>query len=63
MNLCFKGEIQMKENKKTTNNKKSKKIYYVPTKTVHQVPVKSGIGISVEKVKEMEKSDETYYIW
>lgn len=52
----------MKKNQTTTNDKKSNKIYYVPTKTVHQVPAKSGIGISVEKINEMKKSGDTYYI-
>lgn len=52
----------MKKNKKATNNKKSKKIYYVPTETVHTVPAKSCIGISVEKIKEMKESGNTYYI-
>lgn len=52
----------MKKNKKANGNKKSKKIYYVPTEPVHKVPAKSCIGISVEKVKEMKKSGDTYYI-
>ena len=52
----------MKKNQKTTDNKKSKKVYYVPTEPVHTVPAKSCIGISVEKVKEMKKSGDTYYI-
>lgn len=52
----------MKKNQKTTDNKKSKKVYYVPTKTVHQVPAKSGMGISVDKINEMKKSGDTYYI-
>ena len=51
----------MKENKKATDNKKSKKIYYVPTETVHTVPAKSCMGISVEKVKERKEHGETYY--
>ena len=53
----------MKKNQNTTDNKKSKKVYYVPTEPVHTIPAaKSCIGISVEKVKEMKKSDDTYYI-
>lgn len=52
----------MKKNKKMTDEKKSKTVYYVPTEPVHKVPAKSGIGVSAEKVKEMEKSGETYYI-
>lgn len=54
----------MKKNTKITDNKKSKKVYYVPTEPVRKIPVtaKSCIGISVEKVKEMKKSDDTYYI-
>lgn len=52
----------MKKNKKMTDEKKSKTVYYVPTKPVHKVPAKSRIGISVDKVKEMEKSGDTYYI-
>lgn len=52
----------MKENKKATDNKKSKKVYYVPTETVHTVPAKSRIGISVEKAKEMKERGDTYYI-
>lgn len=52
----------MKENKKATNNKKSKKVYYVPTEHVHKIPAKSCIGISVEKVKEMKERGDTYYI-
>ena len=53
----------MKENKKATDNKKSKKKYYGPTEPVHTIPAaKSCIGISVEKVKEMKKSGDTYYI-
>ena len=52
----------MKKNTKITDNKKSKKIYYVPTKTVHQVPAESRIGISVEKIKEMKERGDTYYI-
>lgn len=53
----------MRKNKKATDNKKLKKIYYVPTEPVHTIPAaKSCIGISVEKVKEMKKSGDTYYI-
>lgn len=52
----------MKKNQKATDNKKSKKIYYVPTETVHTVPAKSCMGISVEKVKEMKEHGDTYYI-
>ena len=52
----------MKENKKATDNKKSKKVYYVPTEPVHKVPAKSSIGISVDKTNEMKKSGDTYYI-
>lgn len=52
----------MKENKKATDNKKSKTVYYVPTEPVHKVPAKSSIGISVEKVKEMKERGDTYYI-
>lgn len=52
----------MKKNQKTTNNKKSKKVYYMPTEPVHTVSAKSSIGISVEKIKEMKKSGDTYYI-
>lgn len=53
----------MKKNQKTTDNKKSKKVYYVPTEPVHTIPAaKSCIDISVEKVKEMKKSGDTYYI-
>lgn len=63
MNLCFKGDKKWKRTKKTTDNKKSKKVYYVPTEPVHTIPVaKSCIGISVEKIKEMKKSGDTYYI-
>ena len=62
MNLCHKRSIKMKKNTKITDNKKSKKIYYVPTKTVHQVPAESRIGISVEKIKEMKERGDTYYI-
>lgn len=52
----------MKKNQKTTNNKKSKKVYYMPTEPVHTVSAKSSIGISVKKIKEMKKSGDTYYI-
>lgn len=53
----------MKKNQKTTDNKKSKKVYYVPTEPVHTIPAaKSCIGTSVEKIKEMKKSGDTYYI-
>ena len=53
----------MKENKKATDSKKAKKVYYVPTEPVHTIPAaKSCIGISVEKVEEMKKSGDTYYI-
>ena len=52
----------MKENKKSTDNKKSKKVYYVPTEPVHEMYAGSRIGISVEKIKEMKKSGDTYYI-
>lgn len=52
----------MKKNQKTTSNKKSKKVYYMPTEPVHTVSAKSSIGISVEKIKEMKKSGDTYYI-
>jgi hypothetical protein len=61
MNLCFKGD-KMKKNKKITDEKKSKTVYYVPTEPIHKVPAKSGIGISVDKIKEMEESGDTYYI-
>lgn len=57
-----KGELKMKKNQKTTSNKKSKKVYYMPTEPVHTVSAKSSIGISVEKIKEMKKSGDTYYI-
>lgn len=30
----------MKKNQKTTNNKKSKKVYYIPTEPVHTVSAK-----------------------
>lgn len=62
MNLCFKEELKMRKNKKAISNKKSNKVYFVPTEPVHKVPAKSSIGISVEKIKEMEKSSDTYYI-
>ena len=52
----------MKENKKATDSKKAKKVYYVPTEPVHEMYAKSCIGISVEKVEEMKKSGDTYYI-
>lgn len=52
----------MKKNKKATDNKKSKKVYYVPTKPVHKIPAASRIGISVNKINEMKKSGDTYYI-
>lgn len=54
----------MKKNKKMTDEKKSKIVYFVSTEPVLKTPVtaKSRIGISAEKVKEMEKSGDTYYI-
>ena len=54
----------MRKNKKTISNNKSNKVYFVSTEPVRKTPVtaKSGIGISVDKVKEMEKSGDTYYI-
>lgn len=52
----------MKKNQKTTDNKKSKKVYYVPTEPVHTIPAESRIGISVNKINKMKKSGDTYYI-
>lgn len=53
----------MKKNQKPLTTRNLKKVYYVPTEPVHTIPAtKSCIGISVEKVKEMKKSGDTYYI-